>query len=63
MKPESYYQSFQFDSRFVPKLLDLFGEIRMSNVNLLSTTESNAERKGTLRRKSDCEESGEGVLR
>ena len=34
----------------------------MSNINLLSTTESNAERKGTLRRKSDYGES-EGVLR
>ena len=34
----------------------------MSNVNRLSNTESNAERKGTLRRKSDYEES-EGVLR
>ena len=34
----------------------------MININLLSTTESNAERKGTLRRKSDYGES-EGVLR
>ena len=34
----------------------------MSNINLLSTTESNTERKGTLRRKSDYGES-EGVLR
>ena len=40
----------------------MFEEIRMSNINLLSTTESNAERKGTLRRKSDYAES-EGVLR